>query len=489
MTKRFFPEQRPSPVNWRGHFVLSKQRDHLPEGWDAYERNGWYLGVGQLPVHPVESSTGETIGWCLGYPIKPPGAPDSLILQTEGDRLSICAGAMEAFYEQLAGRFILIVLTANEEKLFLDPYGSLGVVYLETQPVVASAPALLPQGGDWNDDLLNALNIPESPAYLPFGLTSRRGVQRLLPNHFLDLRQWVCQRHWPESPASLEVDPDPSAGVGKIAHCLRSTMASLATRHPLQLSLTAGRDSRMVLACAREQLADISFFTFAGENESVDSHIARKLAGKLQTTHRFIPIQEASEGELTRWLYKTGHALGGNIWRIHKTLEHLDPQSVLLNGIGGEVGRAFYWRPGDRADRKLSADQLLKRVRFPRHPQILGQAENWLSGLTGYNLFQVLDLHYLEQRLGCWASPQHYGNETSLFEMSPFNHRPVFTSMMRLPYAYRRRQHLATDLCRTQWPELLELPFNEFTGLRKYPQRLERAGKAVIKRILGSLRR
>ena len=39
---------------------------------------------------------------------------------------------------------------------------------------------------------------------------------------------------------------------------------------------------------------------------------------------------------------------------------------------------------------------------------------------------------------------------------------------MKLPYEYRMRQQLPIDICQNYWPELLELPFNEFTGFKNY---------------------
>ena len=39
---------------------------------------------------------------------------------------------------------------------------------------------------------------------------------------------------------------------------------------------------------------------------------------------------------------------------------------------------------------------------------------------------------------------------------------------MKLPYEYRLSQQLPKDICLNLWPELLELPLNEFTGFKNY---------------------
>ena len=78
----------------------------------------------------------------------------------------------------------------------------------------------------------------------------------------------------------------------------------------------------------------------------------------------------------------------------------------------------------------------------------------------------VLELAYVEQRLSCWAGPGHYGNRTSRFELSPFASRRLFSRMLSLPLDYRNAEQLTSDVFPQAWPELLDLPFDEFTGPR-----------------------
>jgi hypothetical protein len=96
------------------------------------------------------------------------------------------------------------------------------------------------------------------------------------------------------------------------------------------------------------------------------------------------------------------------------------------------------------------------------------ETDKWLFNLSGYNRINILELFYLEQKKGCWASPMFYANTFSRFANSPFNHRRIFQAIMKLPYEYRLSQQLHKDICLNLWPELLEFPFNEFTGFKNY---------------------
>ena len=92
-----------------------------------------------------------------------------------------------------------------------------------------------------------------------------------------------------------------------------------------------------------------------------------------------------------------------------------------------------------------------------------------LSVLTSLAIAIILDLTYIEQRLGCWGGPQHYGHpHSSALRLFPFCHRKIFELMLKLPYEYRQKQELTIDIIRQEWPELLSLPFNSFTGIRAY---------------------
>ena len=457
-----------NPEIYIGQFILTKNCDSIPESWNRYEKSPWILGVLRLPVLVIENEIEQRIGWCIGYPLnhKDPWA-EKIVLRSQ-DSKSIDMDAVESFYEHTGGRYILVLLTEKEEKVFLDPAGSLGAVFSTTESTVASTPTLMNRAHVWDKELIKTLNMPDSGLWFPSGLTPKKGVRRLLPNHCLDLNDWCVNRHWPKYSAYLAAKEDPQRCVSTIISCLKKSIDIITKHHPVQLSLTAGMDSRMLLACARENLHRAVFFTFADKKEPIDMHIASMLARRFGLNHAFLPVQNASEEEMLRWLFITGHSASGNIWKMHKGLQGYDRKRVLLPGMGGEVGRSYYWRDGDREDMPLFAEKLLLRCGLPRQARILRDTELWLAELSGFNAFMILDLFYVEQRLGCWAAPLHYCNTISLFELSPFNHRRIFRSMMRLPYEYRRRKELAYDICRDSWPELLELPFNEFTGFKNY---------------------
>jgi hypothetical protein len=315
-----------------GHYVLTTIREQIPVGWARHELGRWWLGVLDLDVVDVVDGSGRRLGVCVGHPVSH-RALEHGVLELRGHG-GAPAVDIEDFYEHVTGRYITILIQQGRERLYLDPYGSVATAFKKDVPIAASNPHLVGETA-WDNELIAALGMPESGLWYPAGLTPKEGVRRLLPNHYLDLDTWTAVRHWPSAASDLQVEPNSRRGVDIIVDAMERTLAVITARYPVQVTLTAGRDSRM------------------------------------------------------------------------------------------------------------------------------------------------------ENRLGCWAAPQHFGNGRSRFAFWPFNHRLVFAATMRLPYEFRRRQELPNAVCRTCWPELLDYPFNQFTGLRKYLAR----SRGITRRLRTATRR
>lgn len=471
-----------------GQFVLSQRPADLPPGWSVRERQGWALAThSKLPVAEVVTPGGAPIGWIAGFPVGRDAVAPPRVEFPESAGAD--PAALEAALYRLGGRFVGVFLTDRLARVYLDPCGSLAAVYSEARPAVAATPSLL-DGAEhpWDEPLIRLLGMPESGQWYPFGLTPRAGVRRLIPNHFLDLRAWAPQRHWPSGPIAPDERAD--AAVQRILDTIRATIATVARAFPLHMSLTAGRDSRLLLACAREQLGRVRFFTFGRERETADTHIARKLARRFGLDHAILPIEPARPEQAAAWLERVGYCVSGDIARSHPTLRHLDPRRALLPGMAGEVGRAFYWRDGDGPATRLSAEDVVARCALPAGDRIAAAAARWLAELSDQSAFTILDLLYVEQRLGCWGGPQQYGgDEFSACQLFPLAHRDIFAATLALPAGYRLGEQLVLDACRASWPELLDYPFNEFAGLQRYPRRIAKSVYYAGRRALAGLRR
>ena len=94
-------------------------------------------------------------------------------------------------------------------------------------------------------------------------------MRRLLPDHYLDLESFV--------PANA------------IADRLQRNVDTINTSEPIAMALTAGRDSRMVLAASWRRAMQARYCTFASPNADLDCRAAGALARRAGITSQRLP--------------------------------------------------------------------------------------------------------------------------------------------------------------------------------------------------------
>ena len=474
-----------------GQFLLGRSEALAPATWTIRQNAGWCLATHPtLPVIEIRAREGPLVGWLLGYPISPDGtllpagAPLPFALSVRDG-----AAAFERALYALGGRFAAIYGLPRAPRVYLDPCGSLAAVFCPEESIVASTPALIPYSEKTQDNRELVEAIGEVGWY--FGLTPRHGIERLLPNHVLDLATWQASRHWPDV-EDLAVTRDVAGAVAEIASILERQIAAAVRARPTYIALTGGRHTRMLLACARPYLDRVAFFTMQipDAQGTVDLEIAQQIAARFGLAHVPLPWQEPTRHDLDEWHYRTGGCVPGWPGRAIRTLRTLDPTRAILTGMAGSVGDTDWWRKTDLRTRPAACrTDLLEPYDLPPVTAVLERAERWLRGVPTRNVVEVLGLRSLEQRLACWGAPQEYGYAGDAFVFSPYCHRRVVQLKLTLPLGYRWRDRLPDDLLRLRWPELLEFPFDKAFGLRgalPFPQRVVRR---VLRFILPRTRR
>ena len=455
-------------------FVLARNVVEVPANWRVLREGGWRLAVHpRTRVFSISCGSDDFVGWVIGWVINGSGTIFEPAMRVDQSNRAASPddtlASLEAELAQWAGRFVLIAITRAGEKVYTDASASLGVVFSRTAQVVASTASLIPlsKGSGTNAALVQALGLPIKDTWFPFGLTARTDIERLLPNRALDLAAWSTERLWPKTLVPRTTDPTET--IRRIGRAVEASIGAVAAVRPVEMSLTAGRDSRMLLACARPWLDQISFFTFALPDPTarLDCDIARRLAGRAKLRHTVIPWVAASEQELHDWLERTGNCVAGRVWKGAGVDAKLsEGEQIQLTGLAGEVGRAYYWRESDTEGSVLTEHEIVTRLRLPTDPLIVKATQDWWETVPVHDTLLKLDLLYIENRLGCWAGPSMYGSQRRFF-LSPFNSRSVFDAMLSLPPDLRRTNFLPQALIEERWPELLLLPFNTPVGWKQ----------------------
>ena len=474
-----------------GHFRLDRGLLDVPEGWQEFEHAGWHLvHHPTLPVIPIMTS-GVRIGWILGYPVTAAGR----LLQGDWllDPANLSWLELERALYSMGGRFIAIFLLENAHRVYLDAGGSMGMVFCGDDRMVASNPYLIPETSNtpYRAELVEAIGVSRRFTFFPFGLSPRVCVERLAPNHYLDLDEWRPVRHWPTN--ELDDVAASSHLVSIIAETVTRNIGAVIEKGPVQMSLTAGHDSRLLMACSRQWLDHIAFVTAPhhARGGRIDVNVARHIANKMGLNHRVLPAKKALPRDLNRWFYRTGFMTGAPIARSEVlTYAQMDPGAPYLMGVYGDIGRALFWKKGDSVSSSITVEELLQRRGTPPLPEILERGQHWLNGLPTRNPLIVLDLYWLEQAWGGWGGFLAYGQvDAGSYHHYPFLHRQVIEAMLRLPPEYRLGHQLSWDIIGSTWPELLEFPFNQASaGVYGAYRRLRGFARRHLKERLLSVR-
>ncbi len=152
--------------------------------------------------------------------------------------------------------------------------------------------------------------------------TLYKGIRHLLPNHYLDLNTGKTGRYWPSRNLSmLPLD----VVVRRCSFLLRGLLASAANRFNLMVTLTAGWDSRLVLAASKDIRHQLSYMTLrqAGEpDDDPDITVASKIASKLELRHQVVSAHQTVDENFRELFTKHSMPASSSIWgcRLCQTL-------------------------------------------------------------------------------------------------------------------------------------------------------------------------
>lgn len=457
-------------------FLIRGSKEQDARGWTCTAFNDWVIfSCPSIPIVRLCSVKGPQVGFLLGTAINAAGLldhGDEVVLPPGADENST---AYERWLATIRGRYVAFIESPRLGRFDLDPMGTLGAVYAREHPAIASTWSLIKQPSD--ADLSSALkDYPcDRPcqAY-PAGLTRADDVARLLPNHTLETRPWIARRYWPTA-EEVGTSADPKRELVTVAEEIGGLLEALTSHHDLYLTLTAGQDSRLIVACASERvLKQSEFIRFRYGNsrgDEIDQQIASHISRRQSLTHRVLDVEPVPEQVLVNYLRRIGVAGGaGKARDFWVSAGGLDLQRAFVTGFGGEVLRGYYQfasvaESGDAA-------HLLKMCELPVTPRFVEAMRIWREGLLCFPVEVVSDLLYHEIRGGCWAMPHQYGIANFAASLTPFSSRPLLSACMRLPR--EMRPGVMQKVIALRRPDLQYVPINDFIGLRRLARRLVR---------------
>lgn len=470
-------QQVPLP-RYPGQFVLAPYCVTHVADWQ-HTAVGSSLCLSSHPTLPVTQVSDDNIELtCIGYLLDPwaPDRGDADILTRLRDHARDL-DALTAATSHLGGRWVIIARWSEGDEriaIFHDALGLRQIFHTRTEDGAvwaATQPGLLA-------DILNLQIDPAAELFMnsakfrrhreyqwPGAATAFSEISHLLPNHALDLHSRQVTRYWPRrAPAPMSRD----AAQIKLIKLFEGLIVAATHRFPLVAGLTAGLDSRLVLAASRSVVKHLSFITVR-QNHFDDNHrdiaIAERLAARFGLSHIVVAAAHTTSPDFA-------YAFKSNVFCAHEhyaadaeaLYEHFQRQSVALTGSAGEVGRVcpgFTSPVSDLAD--LNTTHLAEMQNMPQVPFVAKAFADWLADARDIGDFDILDLFDWEQEHGNWLAMTQLEFDMAWRDIfTPFNCRDVLTTLLSVPESERSAPNyrLITDIIKTMWPELLSEPIN-----------------------------
>jgi hypothetical protein len=460
-------------------------------GWKRI-RGGPHLCLTVHPDLPVsQASRGGLSLLLIGYMLDPfrPLDQDSDILERLLRHLEE-GGTRESLIQRtefLGGRWVLVAAGGGSPWLFHDPCGYRPVFHTTgaTSPVwCASQPGILAEvlglSGDREAWRSFRMHKRRDPQYSwPGQTTLFREIRHLQPNHYLDLRTGESRRYWPVGDLAPR---DPEEVVEENARLLQAMIESASHRFELALTLTAGRDTRTLLAASKALRDRLFVFTLMYWNlnwNSRDISVPSRLLSKLGIAHHVIVCPSRMDKEfcqIWRRHVVTAHDTYGPI--VQAQYEGYPQERACMQGIGMPIIMVPYlrrlnrWKP--EGDPENPDPNLLAWLGYWRDDFSRKALARWLADVPRTNL-RTLDLFYWEEREGGWTAMTLAESDLVQESFVPYNCRLFLKNGLSLPRSFRSwpnyTQHEA--LMRRMWLEVLTEPFNP-------PDEPTRIGAAIL---------
>jgi hypothetical protein len=434
----------------------------------------------KLEVAVLNDLDGAEIGYCLGIAVDADGNP-----VRDGTKLGASLGspgfweAVEAFATGLAGRWLILLRSGEDARVFGDAAGMYNCVY---DPVLGGVGSTLLMSlmRDIEDSReVDFARTMSEGMRMPFGRTRDAHARRLAVNHYLRLDDWTETRFWPPAGAFEEVEPGGEADfLVAIRDRLAAVFAGIVTTVPSAIGVSGGFDSRNLVAAGKDSLGHVRRFfswthNFNSRTDFRSAALMMRTLGYDVERHPRAP-EPYSEAEIAHrnacYQRMTGYAVGPHQMYNVKLATMPEKGEAIFTGNVMEALRAAHWKSENDA-RRNALKFGLRRCLFIAGDkfdagfvgQWLPEYIRWLHDLPEDAQRRYVDVLFPEHNLPNLGTM--FFSYQDNFLLCPFNDRRIIALCAALPVAYRYSIQANRDFLALAAPELCDVPFAE--DLRK----------------------
>jgi hypothetical protein len=376
----------------------------------------------------------------------------------------------------LVGRWVIIFQNPSDTYVFTDPCGFRQVFYYSdgqqfwcgSQPEIIRANHQLSLVTDEN--LINFLTNPIFARRESAWVGAKTVYDKcfhLLPNHYLSVHHLEPIRFYPSTTNPIPIN-SMSEVIESSGLILKGIMAALTKRYDVCLAVTAGWDSRILLAASRDVCEHIEYYVYRSSipGSNPDVWVPQGLAKKLNINF----IVRSPANELPGWFVSilsqnvTGARDRPSTRFTYDKLVRGDNR-INITSVGSEINRNFYDKYCKINPKEMYSADLGQIFGYEGVSFVAQELNYWRKGIINCKLpegLNLIDMLYWEQRLGNWGAQCPAEQDIIIEELSPYNCRLLIEILSATPRHMRAAPDypLYKELMQYLWPEVLSAPIN-----------------------------
>lgn len=401
-------------------------------------------------------------------------------LSTGADDLSASAWRLlsdlmageQVFFErvdQLAGRHVIVYSDGVRLFAMTDATGMKSIFYRVDQPGMIASHASMLSNGPADQRLAFRFGFP--------GLrTPYDGVRILTANTALDLSGNTVVRFYPRQPlptlsveqAAQEIERLVALQMPAISRCFDRKI----------MSITAGIDSRAILAILRQRWPEIEFFTYTSSapDQQIDAAVAVQIARRCNLNHKCLDYDGIRSSPSIHKEFT--ESCNGNMYERSSMALHYcywkwfaNGHNVHIRGNLAEIGRCF-WRKWHKDTARelpytrmadLYCSNLKTRPGQSDYDEIVGLFTE-MGEITASSRRRLgrdpYDVFYWEHRMSQWHGQVCIEGDPAFETHAPLNARCILDAMLSVPRKARLSSAIFKSIIDRRLPELADIPIN-----------------------------
>ena len=384
----------------------------------------------------------------------------------------------------LGGRFIAIYFEKGKYYIFSDALGLKNIYYITVEEFkyITSNPTLLYELNiidlildDETKGIIN--NVIFKKKEMPWSKDEwyDKRIKKLLPNWYLKLNNMQINhiKYFYNGPNKINDIIHESSSILKNSISLMTKLGNCI------MPVTAGRDSRVLLAASKQNYNKISYYIFKFKNiNKNDILIPKKIFKQLNIKFNIIDtdildinfIDEFKKNNIIpRILPKTRNIQ----WHYNNSR---NKKIININGNGGEIFKNNY------------ENQTFKATiyKYDFFKEYINKWSENVEVFSKKSSIDINDLYYWEIRMGIWGSQFPLEQDIAIEELTPFNNRYLIYMLLNTKKEFRSGPDysLLLELIDNMWSDLNLFEYNPIRNIDLIKLMI----KKLIRKILGKIR-